>query len=121
MNDERKHRCALFLHATTTFRDPSWRPRADVLRTRAGWLVKLDLAGVRREDLELWVDGNRLIVRGTRRDTGFEEGSLSHLMEIPYSRFERVIEVPHAAPQDPEIRLVDGMLLIRILAEVPRS
>jgi HSP20 family protein len=92
-----------------------------VLRTTVGWLVKLDLAGVRREDLELSVQGNRLIVRGVRRDMGFEEGSLSHLMEIPYSRFERVIEVPFAMAQDPDVRLVDGMLLIRILAEVPRS
>ena len=41
-----------------------WRPSADVYRTRRGWLVKFDLAGVRPSDITMAVQGQSLVVRG---------------------------------------------------------
>ena len=65
---------ALFLPAAAGCGDTHWRPPADVYRTARGWLVKLDLAGVRPGDLALAVRGRRLTVRGRRRDWAVEEG-----------------------------------------------
>jgi HSP20 family protein len=112
--------CSFFVHATTTFRETAWHPRADVYRTRTGWLVKLDVAGVRREDLEVLVVKGAVVVRGIRRDARLEEGCLSHLMEIPYSRFERVIELPLEPGAIVQADYSEGMLLVRIDTEIAR-
>lgn len=92
-----------------------WRPSADIYRTCEGWLVKLDLAGVCPEDVTIAAQGTRIIVSGVRRDRIVEEGWSHYAMEITYSRFERVIELPldvERAEVNAEYR--DGMLLVFI-------
>ena len=71
-----------------------WNPAADVYRSKDGWIVKVDLAGVCADDLELEIDQSSLRVRGCRRDTFFQEGFSYHQMEITYSRFEKTIQFP---------------------------
>jgi HSP20 family protein len=105
----------LFLPAADTARQHDWHPSVDIYRTRAGWLVKFDLAGVRPQDVEWSVRGNSLTVRGVRRDCLIEEGCAHYRMEIEYSRFERQIEIAGdltAATISTEHR--DGMLIVRI-------
>jgi len=34
-----------------------WRPAADIYRTRTGWILKFDLAGVRPEDILVQILG----------------------------------------------------------------
>jgi len=71
-----------------------WNPAADVYRTTEGWMVKIDLAGVRAEDLVIEVSGTNLKIGGCRRDTFAQEGFTYHQMEITYSRFEKNIQFP---------------------------
>jgi HSP20 family protein len=108
---------ALFLPAGEACFESPWRPAADVYRGRSGWLVKFELAGVRPEDLELTVLGNRLTLRGVRRDRECTalEGCRYYQMEIAYSPFERSLTLPcdlERANVTSEYR--DGMLLVRI-------
>ncbi len=97
---------------------PVWRPLVDVYRTRAGWLLKFDLAGVRLDDVTVRVGGNRVMVSGIRKDTLIEEGGSYYSMEISYSRFERTVEMPVALDRA-RVRLEarDGILLVRIVLE----
>jgi HSP20 family protein len=71
-----------------------WRPAADVYRTSEGWIVKIDLAGVSADDLEITIDGARLSVAGCRRDTFYGEDISYQQLEITYSRFEKVLQFP---------------------------
>ena len=71
-----------------------WEPSADIYRTRDGWVLKLDLAGVRPEDVVVSISGQRVTISGVRRDTIVEEGCSYYAMEISYNRFERSIEMP---------------------------
>ncbi|HZV04919.1 MAG TPA: Hsp20/alpha crystallin family protein [Gemmataceae bacterium] len=106
---------ALFLPAGESRYESPWRPAADVYRGRNGWLVKFELAGVRPEDLELTVMGNRLTLRGIRRDNTALEGCRYYQMEIAYSPFERSLTLPcdlERVNVTSEYR--DGMLLVRI-------
>jgi HSP20 family protein len=106
---------SFFMPAAEAFREACWRPSTDIYRTPAGWLVKLDLAGVRPEDVGLSVSGRRLRVKGIRRDINMDDGCRCHRLEIAYSRFERDIEMPielDAARMATEYR--DGFLLVRI-------
>ena len=73
-----------------------WNPSADVYRSTEGWVVKVDLAGVCSDDLEIEIRGSILSIRGCRRDTLYREGFVYHQMEITYSRFEKSIQFPTA-------------------------
>ncbi len=92
-----------------------WHPSVDVYRTRSGWLLKFDLAGVRMEDVSVEVRGCRVTVSGVRRDWLIEEDASYYSMEIAYSRFERAVELP-CHFQNPHVRLEgrDGLLIVRI-------
>ena len=71
-----------------------WVPNTDVYVTDEGLVIKVELAGMRRDDLELTVDGNRLTISGYRPD-GCRTAKCSFLlMEINYGAFESVIELP---------------------------
>lgn len=71
-----------------------WVPNTDVYVTDHGLVVKVELAGMRREDLTLAVEGNRLRIAGQRPD-GCRASKCSFLvMEITYGPFESVIEMP---------------------------
>jgi HSP20 family protein len=93
----------------------AWHPALDIYQARDGWLLKADLAGVRREDILVVVEGQRVTIRGMRRDWCLEEGCCHYRMEIAYSRFERTVELPEdlsRAEVTSEYR--DGMLLVRV-------
>ena len=92
-----------------------WNPSADVYKTGDGWIVKVDLAGVCKDELELELDGNLLRIQGCRRDTLYREDFRYHQMEITYSRFEKTIQFPctieHASlAQD----YSDGFLIVTL-------
>jgi HSP20 family protein len=109
---------ALFLPAAQACQATHWSPAADVYRTAAGWLVKLELAGVRAGDLSVSVQGPRLTVRGRRRDACAAWGGSHQQMEIAYGRFERVVELPCDLTRcTVATDYRDGMLLIEICQE----
>jgi HSP20 family protein len=111
---------SLFLPAAERFPEGPWRPLVDVYRTRTGWLLKFDLAGVRPEELAVSVCGRCLTVRGCRRDWFADEGQHHYLMEIAYSKFERSVELPEdLEPGDIATEYRDGLLLVRIQTETP--
>ena len=57
-------------------------------------MIKVELAGMRREDLELSVDGSRLMISGHRPDACRTGHCKFLVMEINYGSFESVIELP---------------------------
>lgn len=94
----------------------------DLYRTRHGWLIKMDLAGVRDHEIEVRVQGARLIVSGSRRDQTAREGLQIYRMEISYNRFERILEFPERLDgMAMRTAYREGMLLIEILREDDRE
>ena len=71
-----------------------WIPNTDVYVTEEGLVVKVELSGMRREDLELAVEGHRLLITGQRPDGCRVPGIKFLVMEIDYGSFECVIEIP---------------------------
>jgi HSP20 family protein len=92
-----------------------WNPSADVYRSPEGWIVKLDLAGVHTDDLEIELRDKLLVIRGCRRDTHYCERYVYHQMEITYSRFEKQIEFPARIEGASVLRdYADGFLIIQL-------
>ncbi len=72
----------------------AWVPNMDVVTHESGVVVKAELAGIRREDLTLTVEGSRLRIRGLRRDCPRAPGSRFLMVEIEYGPFEAVVDLP---------------------------
>jgi HSP20 family protein len=74
--------------------DTYWNPNTDVYLTDTGLVIKVELAGMRKEDLELTVEGNRLKISGQRPDGCRAAKCRFIVMEISYGAFESTIELP---------------------------
>lgn len=87
-----------FVTRSATGRDSSarahWVPNTDVYATDNGLVIKVELAGMRSENLEITIEGNRLRISGNRPD-GCRAPKCSFLvMEINYGPFESVLDLP---------------------------
>lgn len=95
-----------------------WCPAADVYRTQEGWIVKVDLAGVKPTDVEVIIDGDLLRISGSRRDGTCGEGVSHYQLEITYSRFEKMIRFPRSIEHTSiERDYRDGLLILRLREE----
>ena len=71
-----------------------WIPNTDVYVTDEALVIKVELAGMKREDLELAYEGGRLFISGQRPDGCRAPGCKFLVMEINYGSFECVIDIP---------------------------
>jgi HSP20 family protein len=71
------------------FERADWRPPADIYETESGFAIAIDLPGISRDAVEIDVDDNRLIVKGTRV---VEESK--HRSERPRGKFLRTFTIP---------------------------
>ena len=95
-----------------------WNPPADVYRSNEGWIVKVDLAGICSDELEIELEQSLLRISGCRKDTLIKEGFSYQQMEITYSRFEKTIQFPcsiEAASLQHDYH--DGLLVINLRCE----
>src|SRR5712691_7972167 len=97
-----------------------WIPNTDVYASEGNLVIKVELAGMRKEDLELTVEGNRLMISGQRPDGTRGAKCKFLVMEINYGSFECVIEIP--AGYDPSQAIAgyqNGFLQIDVPRAVP--
>ncbi len=77
--------------------------------------MKVELAGVSVEDLEIDIQGNILYIAGARKDRSCAVGHSFHQMEITYSRFEKTLTFPSVIEGARiEHNFEDGILMIRL-------
>lgn len=72
----------------------TWTPNTDVYLTDTGLVIKVEIAGIRKEDLELTIEANQLRISGVRRDQCRAARCKFVVMEVNYGQFESVIELP---------------------------
>ena len=71
-----------------------WNPPTDVYETSESMVIKMEVAGVRQEDMDISVDNNLLLIRGRRLEETPLRKENFYLMEIRYGHFERVFAMP---------------------------
>ena len=77
--------------------------------------MKVDLAGVSIDDLEIVIEDRTLSISGCRRDTFFGEGVSYHQLEITYSRFEKTLSFPCSIEGASVLRdYRDGLLILHL-------
>jgi len=96
-------------------RGDRWQPDVDVFETEDAVVVRVEIAGIRSEDVRVSVDGPALRISGVRRapdDAGVQR---LHQMEIASGPFERRVRIPTAFdPNRVSARLADGFLLVTL-------
>lgn len=77
-----------------------WVPPMNVYETKAEYVVRLEIPGVRKQDLRLGFGDNTLTVCGHRAEE-LPAGPLSYLhMEIEHGEFRREIRFAHEVQRD---------------------
>ena len=71
-----------------------WTPNTDVYATEAGMVVKVELAGMKSDSLDIVVEGNRLRISGVRPDFCRSPHCSFLVMEISYGPFETILDLP---------------------------
>jgi len=78
-------------------------------------VVRVELGGVRSQDVKVTVDGDVLKIQGARRAPANDDVRRLHRMEIAFGRFERTIRI--AIPFERErvnASLEDGFLTVTL-------
>lgn len=88
-------------------------PPVDVVRDKDNVVVKVDLPGMKKEDLDISVLHNALILRGTKKQEGETEQQSIHRRERFFGTFERVIDLPATVDVEKiKATFTDGVLQI---------
>ena len=92
-----------------------WAPRVDLSETKQEYKVNVDLPGVKKDDISVKVEDNRLIIKGVRSEEKKEEGEDFIRTERTYGSFYRTMVLPQMADSDAiDAKFSAGELLIRI-------
>ena len=91
-------------------------PLVDIYKTAEGVIVYIDLPGVKKDQIKLNIEGDRLQLVCEKPD---ERPNLSkgffHLMEREYGFFRcEVVLPPGLQPEKAEAKMDDGVLMVRI-------
>jgi HSP20 family protein len=94
---------------------PGFLPPVDVRETADAFVFRADLPGVKEDDVEISLTGNRLTINGQRQEETREEGSRYHSYERSYGSFSRSFTLPDGADAD-SVRadMKDGVLDITV-------
>lgn len=91
----------------------SWSPPVDLFETAEAYVLRAEVPGVCRQDLDLEVDGRRLVLSGHRRPP--EAGGNFHRVESHHGPFRRAFELDNDLdPSRIEADLVAGVLTVRL-------
>ena len=94
-------------------RSDAWRPPTDVYETDGDLVVRVDIAGIQDDNVEVTIQGNNLFINGVRNDTS--ERRAYHQMEIPFGRFSVGIELPaDVSTKNAAVKYQDGFMIINL-------
>ncbi len=91
----------------------SWSPPVDLFETADAYVLLAEVPGVERSELDLTVEGRRLVLSGRRRAP--DDGGNFHRMERHHGPFRRAFDLDHDLdPEEIDAKLESGVLTIRV-------
>src|SRR5690349_17750472 len=103
--------------AATGARAPQsgWVPSAEVVRNGDDAVVRLEVPGLKPDDISVEVNDGRLVVSGERRDERSEDKDGRSVREIRYGSFRRSFGLPAGTGQDAVSASYDaGVLTVKV-------
>ncbi len=100
----------------------AWVPTTDILARGDDLIIRIELAGIDPEDVDLRLSHNVLTVSGTRRMAESEGDVDFYIRERFYGEFRRVITLPEGTtPDDLTAEFDDGLVEITVADCIPRT
>jgi HSP20 family protein len=88
-------------------------PSFDVKENKEGYVFRADLPGVKDEDLEIALTGNRLTISGKREQERREQGETYYATERSYGSFSRAFTLPDGTDgENVKAELKNGVLQV---------
>lgn len=102
------------LHAVSwQVRSSVWSPPTDMYDTEQAYIVRVEIAGMRDQDIDVVVDNNILTISGNRTD--IPERRAYHQMEIRFGKFSTAVALPEAVGVDDAVaEYKDGFLTVTL-------
>jgi HSP20 family protein len=89
-------------------------PRVDMHETDDEVVVTVEVPGVNRDDLDLTISSEGLVIRGQTREEREDKRRDYRLVQSRYGSFVRTVPLPPGLDLDrPKARLKDGVLTVR--------
>jgi len=93
---------------------PTWEPPVDMLETGREVLVLVALPGVDPERVEVAIEGDELVVAGTRVLPPELRTAMIHRLELPQGRFARRVRLPAGHYSGVRRSIVHGCLAVTL-------
>ncbi len=91
-------------------------PISDMFETAGSIVIRIELAGVRKEDINIELSHNYIEVSGIKRHEGLSGEESFQRMERPFGVFKRTFNLPKAVSRDSiSASFKEGLLEIVIL------
>ena len=101
--------------AQTTDGAALWTPRVDVFEKNGDFVVKAELPGAKKEDIEVTLDQGDLVIRGQKKAETEVKEEHYYRMEQSYGSFYRRLALPfETTPEQIKATYAEGILEIRI-------
>jgi HSP20 family protein len=92
-----------------------WSPSIEMYQKENSYTIRLELPGVRPEDVDISMSGDSLIVKGERKPPEDMQDEAYQLCEVCYGSFTRTINLPESVDSDKiEANLENVILDIRV-------
>jgi len=90
-------------------------PRVDIIDRKEDLLVRAEMPGVKKEDLEITIEGDRLIIEAKREIEKEEKKEEFYRHEMAYGKFYRTVRLPVDVVIDKaKAELAEGILELHL-------
>jgi HSP20 family protein len=97
-----------------------WVPMLDLVETANEFVVRLEVPGIHRENVDIQLTGQILTITGRREVVAEPQGAAFLLRERPYGKFVRKMRLPAPVTENKVVaNYEDGMLLVHLPKTVP--
>ncbi len=111
-----------FFRTSLSPRDSEQRmmmPSCDIDETADHYLLSFDMPGLEKDQIDIEMHGNRLMVSGERKQEMARGEGVQRFVERRYGRFERTVTLPDdIKPDQVEAQYVNGVLKVSVPKEV---
>jgi HSP20 family protein len=93
----------------------AWTPALDVHEDKDNYSIRVELPGMKREEIEVSIQNDALVISGERKAEAVSEGTEVHRQERFYGKFSRVLTLPTAVAGDQvKAAYKDGVLVVTL-------
>ncbi|MDD3802854.1 MAG: Hsp20/alpha crystallin family protein [bacterium] len=95
------------------FGEQAWAPVMDIVESDKDFTVKVELPGMKKEEIKINIENNILSIEGERKSESEEKGKTFHRIERSYGSFYRAVSLPKQIDEQKiKASFNDGLLTV---------